>query len=101
MLAHSLLLHLRQFLPLFRSENGLDFWKAGLTNLIDLRLLLLHGEGLVVPHRVDLLHFIVDDGTQFCFLIVGESERIFDSSLSGRRALLGGSARSRALRCTR
>ena len=101
MLAHSLLLHLRQFLPLFRSENGLDFWKAGLTNLIDLRLLLLHGEGLVVPHRVDLLHFIVDDGTQFCFLIVGESEGIFDRGLSGGGSLLGCSAGSWVLRCTR
>src|SRR5262249_49481814 len=89
LLLPSSLLHLREFLQLFRLKDGFDLGRGSLTNLIDFLYLLVGSERWVIANRIHLLSFVSDDGTQFGLLIIRKIQGILRVWVRGGAILIG------------
>ena len=80
------LLQFSQLLQLLGSQNGPNFGRRGLANLVRLRDLLFRAQARVVAHCFHLLIFVRDDWTQLGLLFFGKTKGIVVSTLTALRS---------------
>ena len=71
-LFHGFLLHLVELFLLRGRENAVDLVVCGLVNYFLFGALLVRGKRRIVPEFPQLLSLILQNGLQFCLLILGE-----------------------------
>ena len=91
----------RQLLFLLWSQNGIQLRPGRPANLFRFFVFLLRGQGAIGFHVRELFFFILEDGPDFLFLIVGEVEFFAEplQPLFGAVALLMAVPRGRCGRC--